>query len=385
MKISYSALETFENCPKKYEFKYVDKIKAPKSKEQILGTAIHSALKYFHSKIPQPNLNELIEYFKEHWTSSEEIWQDEQEEKAFLQQGLEMLRNYYQKNYSKNFIVVDLETRVEAEIKESDHPEAETHFIIGQIDRIDKISDNFFEIIDYKTTKKMPSLEKVSQNMQLGVYSLGFLKRWPNFAKAKLKLSLYYLKHSEKLSFLKNDNFLKETKEKILNIIKKIEKGYFLPTPNPLCDYCPYKQICPMWKNLYQKETPSKKEVLKMAKEYLTLKKSESQNKQKLAILRKEINKYLEDKGLERLFVEEGYITRVPQKRENYDFEKIKKILLPLGLWENILEVSRPKFNELLKNLPKDILEKIKKEAKLEDKEFKVFKASFKKIKPPKN
>ena len=46
MRIPYSALEAFENCPKKYEFRYVDKIKAPKSKEQILGTVVHLALKY---------------------------------------------------------------------------------------------------------------------------------------------------------------------------------------------------------------------------------------------------------------------------------------------------------------------------------------------------
>ncbi len=385
MRISYSALETFENCPKKYEFRYIDKIKAPKSKEQIFGTLIHSTLKYFHSQIPRPNFSEIADYFKEHWVNSEKIWQNEQEEKFFFKEGLNILKSYYQENYSKNFIIVDLETRIEAELKESEHPEAETHFIVGQIDRIDKIGNNFFEIIDYKTTKKMPSLDKVKQNMQLAIYSLGFLKRWPNFSKAKLKLSLYFLRHNEKLSFLKEDKFLKEAKEKILNIISKIKKGYFLPTPNPLCDYCPYKPICPMWKNLYQDKLPSDNEILKIAEEYLKLKKSEGQNKKKLAALRKEINNYLEKKGVERLFTEEGYIIRLPQTRENYDFSKVKEILAPLGFWEEILEVSRPKFNDLLKKLPKEVLEKIKKEAKLENKEFKIFKASFNKIKPKKN
>ena len=181
MKISYSGLEAFENCPKRFEFQYLDRIKAPRSKEQALGTLIHSALKYFHSTLPTPKLNQLIGFFKENWPEDPKLWQSKEEERAFFEEGLRMLRNYYKKNYSREFIIIDLETRIEAEIRESDHPEAKKHFIIGRIDRVDKIRDNFFEIIDYKTGKRMPSQEKVNQNLQLGVYSIGFSQKWPQF------------------------------------------------------------------------------------------------------------------------------------------------------------------------------------------------------------
>ncbi|TSA57417.1 PD-(D/E)XK nuclease family protein, partial [bacterium] len=38
MRISYSSLENFKQCPLKYKFSQIDKIKEPKSKEAIFGT-----------------------------------------------------------------------------------------------------------------------------------------------------------------------------------------------------------------------------------------------------------------------------------------------------------------------------------------------------------
>ena len=377
MRISYSALESFENCPKKYEFKYIDKIKAPKSKEQILGTVVHLALKYFHSTLPTPKLSQLLDFFKERWPK-ESIWDSKEEEKVFFEEGLELLRNYYQRNYGKKFSVIDVETNIEAEISESEHPEAEKHIITGRIDRIDKLDENFFEIIDYKTGKKMPSQAKVNESLQLGVYSIGFVQRWPHLKEAKLKLSLWYLKHQESLSVIKTDDFVKKTKEKIVDLIKKIKKSKFPPLPSSLCDFCAYKKICPLWRHLYEeKALPEEREILKLVKEFLEIKKRERLYKERLNELKREINRYLEAIGLERLFVEECFVTRSRQIRENYDFGKVKEILQPLGYWEKILEVDRRKFNQILEELPKEIKEKIEREAKLEDKEYKVFKVSF--------
>jgi len=49
----------------------------------------------------------------------------------------------------------------------------DTHILSGVIDRVDKIDEKSFELIDYKTNKSLPSLAEVNRNPQLGLYALG--------------------------------------------------------------------------------------------------------------------------------------------------------------------------------------------------------------------
>ena len=69
MRVSYSALDTFQTCPAKYKFQYIDKIKVPKSKEAIFGTIIHDCLKMYHepSRFVPASQEELMQYFTKNW------------------------------------------------------------------------------------------------------------------------------------------------------------------------------------------------------------------------------------------------------------------------------------------------------------------------------
>ncbi len=382
MQISYSSIELYLNCPKKYYFSKVEKIKAKKSKEQIFGTLIHSALKFLHQPNPLPHtLSQVLDYFKELWENTKEVdWQSEEEKNAYFEEGIRILKEYYKKNNPKNFLIVDLEKRFFAKIKEGNHPEAKEHTLIGIIDRIDKISNNYFEIIDYKTSRKMPSQNVVDNNLQLGIYALGFEQNWPRFKESPLKLSLYFLKHSEKISTQKNQELIEKAKQKALKTISLIEQKKFPPFVSSLCDFCVYKKICPMWKHLYQDLTPDDKQIVDLVNEYLILKKRQENDLKKIKELKEEINKYCDKKGVERIFSEEGYLQRDRQIRTNYDFLKIKEILEPVGFWNKILDPSLKKLKKIWQKLPKEIQEKIEKEAKIE-KEFKSLRPIFKKIK----
>lgn len=369
MRISYSSLELYENCPKRFEFQEIQKIKVPKSKEQFFGTKIHDALKFFHNPAPLlPTIEELKNFFINSWQPENIEWKSQEEKNVCREEGLKILEQYYLKNSQQKYNIVDLETFMEAPI--------ENHILTGKIDRIDKLSDGEFEIIDYKTNRKMPSQEKVAQNLQLAVYAMGFLARWPNFKDKKIKLSLYFLRHNEKISTEKNNDLLEETKRKILKIIALIEKKYFPPLPGALCDWCGYRKICPMWKNLYEdKKIPSEEELKVLIKEYFELKDVSDETDRCLAHIKKSINDYCESRGVERVFGDEGYISRAIQVRANYDFEKIREILEPLGYWQKILAVDKKKFDVLLKKIEPILAQKIEAEARLEDKSFKVFKA----------
>jgi len=160
MRISYSSLENFKQCPLKYKFANIDNIKEPKSKEAVFGNYIHQVLKWFYQQDPHfPPLEGLLEYYYNHWSKKQEgfVWPDEHEEKDYFQEGMRIIEDYYKNNFPPKSMIMDLETRFEAVVDETPDEPGGKHILSGVIDRIDKLSDGTMEIIDYKTGKRMPS------------------------------------------------------------------------------------------------------------------------------------------------------------------------------------------------------------------------------------
>ncbi|OPL12035.1 MAG: hypothetical protein AVO34_02145 [Firmicutes bacterium ML8_F2] len=378
MRVSYSGLETFVNCPAKYKFQYVERIKVPKLKEAIFGTLIHECLKMFHEPSQTDYVSEekLLKYFTERWNS--EIYQDKQEEAFAFHQGIKILKDYYLQNQSSEFNIINLETPFEAPVLDG----AELHQITGRIDRIDKLEDGTFEIIDYKTSKKMPSQEDVNQNFQLAIYYLGVINRWPSLKKQNrpVKLSLYYLRHGEKLSAFQNAEKVKETRQKILSIIDQIKKSSFEPRMNSLCDWCSYQPYCPLFKHkhLIHQPTANDEQIKDVIKEYFEIKDKQMTNNRRSAELKEIINRYCDENEIDRIFGEIGYLTRLPQQRFSYNFNQVKEILEPLGKWNQVLTIDKVKFKKVIDSLPYDIKRQIDQTKTLE-KEFKVI--TVKKIK----
>ncbi|MDO8600882.1 MAG: PD-(D/E)XK nuclease family protein [bacterium] len=390
MRTSYSALQTYKQCPQKYKFGEIDRIPAKKSAEAIFGTHIHKVLQRMFAKDPLfPTLDELINYYHAEWPNRDKFGWDENTERIYKEEGIKMLKNFYARNAPWNFSVVDLESRFE--VLMPNEKTGQTHVLAGKIDRIDKIGENEFEVIDYKTSKRLPSQDTVKNDLQLSLYSLGLQKRWPHLKPENIKVSLYFVKHNEKLSTVKTDAEIQETTHDVLNTISEIEEKLktgtrFEPIPSPLCDWCPYKPICPAWKHLYSKSQSANSKapdvIEPILKEYLELKKEEQKNEKRIAELQGQIRAYMEAEGLDRVFGDEGYVSRSLQTRSQYNFEKIREILEPLGRWQEILDADEKKLKKLLTELPVEIRQKII-DLGIRKKEFIMLKTSLKKITPP--
>jgi len=375
MRLSYSALETFRRCPLKFKLQHLDKIRTPKSKEALFGTLVHKTLKVLHEPgMLIPTEEEILKFFADNWDSS--IYQDEQENFLAFAQGVKMLKDYYAKNYPANFNVVALETSFETPFKINN----DLHLITGKIDRIDKTSDNLFEVIDYKTTKKMPSQENVDQDLQLSVYHLGVASRWPDLVKENrpVKVSLYFLKHGEKLSCLKTFQGLEATKEIIAQSIQEILKSQqaekFEPRLNALCDWCEYQKYCPIFRHKFVEEKLffNNQDIKALIDEYVALKNEIDERDKKLGEIKSNLSKFMDQQNFERLFSNDGYIARQVIQRFKYDGEILKQLLEPLGKWLNVLKVDETKLKKVLKELPGEVREKIEAARKL-DKEYKTF------------
>lgn len=367
MRISYSAFDAYQNCPLKYKFQNIDRIKVPKSKEAVFGSTIHETMKFIHTPgILSPTLDQAMEHFSNAWNPA--VFDGETEERAAFSQGVRIIQDYYQKNNPADFNIINLESRFQIEIgKDSDK-----HIISGIIDRIDKTEDGF-EIIDYKTTKKMPNQEKVDNDIQLSVYLQAFLSQYPKEIQNldKIKVSLYYLKHGMKLSATRTLEQLKYSEQLFLDTIKVIEAGNFEPTMSPLCDWCGYQNLCPMWKHKFKElRHIDTEEINKSIEEYIDLKSAIAMTKDRLAKLQEDILGYMDQEGVERVFGPQGVIARSLRKTYKYDEKKLREVLEPLDHWEDVLKVDGIALRNILGVLPYDAKKEIEK-AKVLNKETK--------------
>ncbi|MFA5841571.1 MAG: PD-(D/E)XK nuclease family protein, partial [Candidatus Paceibacterota bacterium] len=344
MRTSYSSLDTFKTCPLKYKYQEIDKLKAPKRIEAVFGTILHSAMKYMFERNPlYPTVDEVVNFFTKEFSEKSEkiVWPDETrkdaDEKTYFEEGVRLIKNFYRKNQPWNFNALELESRFALELP--DNKTGETHTLAGIIDRIDKNDANeSYEIIDYKTGKKMPAEEKLADNLQLNVYHLALTHRWPSIKPEKIKMSLYFLKHNEKISTEADLSKAEKTKEALLTTIREIEErkktGDFPPTPGPLCDWCGFRKMCPMWSHEYKKpETPSDEEAAEVIRQYFEIKNKEDENDKRIKELRAQILSYMDSQKLGRVFGGEGYITKTVQEPVSFDVEKINPILEKPGLW----------------------------------------------------
>ena len=97
MRISYSAFDTYQNCPLKYKYQNIDRIKTPKSKEAVFGTIVHETMKFIHTPgILSPTLDQAMEHFSNSWNPA--VFENPQEERAAFSQGVKIIQDYYKRN-----------------------------------------------------------------------------------------------------------------------------------------------------------------------------------------------------------------------------------------------------------------------------------------------
>jgi len=368
MNTSYSALEDFRICPQKYKFSQIDRIKTPKNKEQVFGTLLHNTLKIVHTPgILSPTLEQALDFFSKNWNA--EVFKDEIEERAAFAQGVAMLQDYYKKNDPTKFNIIDLESRFQIEIG----AEGGKHIVSGIIDRIDKTDDGY-EIIDYKTTRKLPSQEKVDNDLQLSIYLAGFLKRYPKEIENlhKIKVSLYYLKHGVKLSSQRTVKQIKESEELIIDLIDQIASSKFEPVISGLCDWCAFQKICPMWKHKFKEIVQEDLDIAKIIKEYISLKDDLKSKADRVGELQEILNGYMDTENADQVFSDSGRILRTIRKTYKYDAEKLRSILEPLDKWEEVLKIDGVALKNILGVLPYETRKEAE-GAKKVDKESKSF------------
>lgn len=268
---SHSRIETFNNCPLKYKFNYVDSIKRYiESIEAFLGNRCHDVLeKLYKDKLrgKDNSLEELHAFYKKIWQKQ---WHDdikftrkEYDPEHYHNVGLKAIENYYKRYHPFNDgKTLGLEKNISVNLSNGN---SLSYQLCGYIDRLVEVNDGEYEIHDYKTSGSLPHQQDLDNDRQLALYQIGVEQLWPNCK--KVHLVWHYLifdkeirsyRTAEQLAFLK-----KEIASQIETIEKATEKGDFEPIESALCDWCDYQDLCPKRKHLFIVKSLPENEYLK--------------------------------------------------------------------------------------------------------------------------
>ncbi len=341
MKLSYSAISTYELCPAKYRFQYQERLPTSTSPALSFGDSLHRALYRFHDRpVPvAPSLDELYEMLESEWVG--DGYRDESEEATYRQHARQVLAGYHRDNAPSFRIPAALEFRFRIEVEDAQ--------ISGVIDRMDRIPGGGYEIIDYKTNRRLPPRSRVEEDLQLSVYHLAAKEIWGIEPE---RLTLYYLLPGERMSTQRTSADADELRRRIATVAERIAAGKFEPKQNPLCDWCDFQRQCPLFRHRYEKEegdpAPRMSEVVD---EWIGLKRKGREVYQRIDELAGLINAFCEEHGYRRLFGTDGSaIDRRPQHVTAPVEERVRAILEPLGLWEQIIGVDPQKLSALIES-----------------------------------
>lgn len=241
--LSYTQINTYSRCPKLYHYRYLLRIPSEQSVAANFGSAVHDALKDFYREMKKkqqiPLLESLQLYLRKNWKSSG--YRDPEEEKDYFAKAEEILKQFYKKNQDNWIVPEKIEEAFRIKLY---NDKGDFVMLNGRIDRIDKLPDGTFEVIDYKTGQLSPFIQKgLKKDLQLSLYAIA-TREYMHLESTLF--SLYFLKDNQKVSTDRSEDVLQEAKQNIWNVIDKIKTGDFDATPSKMiCQFCDYRKICP--------------------------------------------------------------------------------------------------------------------------------------------
>jgi len=371
---SYSRISCFEQCPLKFKFKYVDKVKieVEETVEAFLGSRVHETLEklYYDLKFEKLNsIRELINYYnsewEKNWNDNILIVRDEYDKENFRRMGEKFITDYY--NHYKPFDqdkTIGLEMKVVIKLDDvvDDKKEGDKagYVLQGFIDRL-SFKDGVYEIHDYKTANTLPAQNEVDHDRQLALYSIAVKQMFRDCE--EVVLVWHYLAFDKELRSKRTDEELSELKKEVVKIIKQIERcKEYKPRESPLCDWCVYRELCPRFKHLVGVEEKKPKEFLaddgvRLVNEYANLKVKEKEIAERLGEIKDNIFAFAEQKVVDKIYGSDAVVSvwkkecvKFPSKSSE-DYEKFVDVLKRESLWDEFSTLDKFKLERAFENV----------------------------------
>lgn len=363
---SHSRMSTFESCPRKFAFRYVEQVKVAQetTAEAFMGSMVHDTLEHLYKLVEMertPKWEELNAFYEGEWDKGWNenilIVREHLVGEDYKNVGRRCVMDYFKKFYPfRDARVLGLEERLVFDLDPSGN-----YKIQGFIDRLAEAEDGTIEIHDYKTNMRMRTQEEVDKDRQLALYQIGIQHRL-NDVKG-VKLIWHYLRANRSLVSTRTPDQLEELRFDTIRLIDTIEdakvREEFPPHESMLCDWCEFRQLCPAKRHAVTLSEKSPQEFaaddgVKLADQYAQAKRRLDEADEKVEALKLQIIDFVDQMGFTKLqghgvqvSVSKSPIWKMPSM-EDPQRKRLESIVRDSGLWDQVSDLSKSKLTKTI-------------------------------------
>ena len=359
---SNSRLGTYEQCPLKYKYQYIDKIKVEEAKtvEAFMGSCVHETLEklYRDLKLQKRNTQEdLLKFYNDlwakNWSDDIKIVRKEYTADNYRKTGEKCIADYYNKYAPFKERVLGIETEEYVNLD----PEGEFKWNV-RMDRLDYAGDGKYEIHDYKTAGYLPKQEQADEDRQLALYSL-WVKE--NFRDAEnVELVWHYLAFDRELRLRRERSDLERIAAEAAATVRAIESCEDFPArESALCGWCELQAYCPKRKHPVMVMEMRERELgmergAQLADQYAEWSRRKKEAEERLGELREEILEFSSYHAVDNiqgsscmLKLSRGRAPKLPPDGcEQRD--ELERVLRQCGAWEDASRLDARRAASLL-------------------------------------
>lgn len=231
--LSASDIFTYRSCPLRYKYARVLRIPSEQTLNQRFGIAVHQVLERYHVS-GASTLAELMELLETAWRRGG--FGNSEQELDLHEKARVSLTRYHERLREQQSEPVWFERSFSFTLG--------SHQVRGRVDRIDKLPDGGYELIDYKTGRPKNDAQ-LGEDVQLSLYALAAREDWGLEASSQ---AYYYVLDDLKVPLSPRaegeDEWIKDV---VLRAGEGIMAQEFEPTPSPeACAMCDYSFLCPV-------------------------------------------------------------------------------------------------------------------------------------------
>ncbi|MCC5829273.1 MAG: PD-(D/E)XK nuclease family protein [Phycisphaeraceae bacterium] len=168
--LTYSALNCFRNCPRKYHLRYVQHLRRPERPDALaFGSVIHTALEQWYRSVGDPDrLLRVLDLIDDHFPGRK----NDSEQRHHWHLARAMFEGYAARYPVEPFEIIEVEREFTAEIRNPDTGRPSQTFVIaGKADGIVR-QDGELYLLEHKTASSITAdyLDRLWTDSQIALY-----------------------------------------------------------------------------------------------------------------------------------------------------------------------------------------------------------------------
>ena len=238
---SPSSLSTYMQCPQRFKFEKIDKIRSGDTEATVRGSFVHEILEELLKLDPEQRTIEVAKNL------SRELWNQSWAKKAepvakgetsqFMWTSWWCVENYFEMEDPKTIEPMGLEVKVEGLI--------EGVPLFGIVDRW-IMEDGKIIVQDYKSGKVPKTQYSHDKKLQIMIYA-DLLEKQTGLEAGRM--DLLYVKEGKVVSYEPTDELRAALAHDVAgawdSMVSDCETEEFATKTGPLCGYCDHKPYCP--------------------------------------------------------------------------------------------------------------------------------------------